>query len=271
MVVAVATAGSAIVGATLAQRAVAGVESAFTEQLDLTEASFDATNETVTATRRAIGELTSALDGAATTALIVGGALEATTGLLDEVAVLLGEDVPATVDSFRATIPGLISTAEAIDVTLRAIDVFTVGDYDPEVPLDEAIADLDASIADLPDDLRAQAVLLQAANDTIVGVHGSMEQTAEDVVEVRAALTRAGRVLDEQAEVTSAAMDAARALGGDVVDSFALAGRAASVFGWALAASQVGSLAFGWFLFSEARKRDEGDDAHSDADEVGDE
>jgi hypothetical protein len=271
MAVALLVAAGGVFGAVLGTQVVDSMESTFVEQLDLTEASLEATNDTVAAAQEAVTELAAALDGAATTALIVGGALEATTDLLDEVSVLLGEDVPATIESFRATIPGLISTAEAIDATLRAIDIFTTGDYDPEVPLDEAIADLDSNIAELPDDLRAQAALLRQANGTLVGVSRSMEQTAQDVVEVRAALTRAGRVLEEQERATDDALDDADALWDDLAQQFDRAGTVVIVMGAALAASQVGSFAFGWFLVAESRKDDDGDEAEADPDEVRDE
>ncbi|NND85719.1 MAG: hypothetical protein HKN46_11275, partial [Acidimicrobiia bacterium] len=141
---------------------------------------------------------------------------------------------------------------------------------------DEAIAELDKSIAGLPDDLRSQAIALQQANGTLVGVSRSMEQTAQDVVEVRAALTRAGRVLEAQVEATDEALDEVDALRADLTGQFELAAMFVMVLGGALAASQVGSFAFGWFLFDgatvrEAGKHDEADDTEADADEVRDE
>lgn len=273
MAVAVLTAAVGVFGAVLGARVVSGMEDAFDRQLDLAEASLAATNDAVVASGEALEEVSSALDGAATTALIVGGALEATTDLLDEVAVLLGEDVPESIRSFRATIPGLIATASAVDATLRAVDIFTVGDYDPEVPLDDAIAGLDESIADLPDDLAAQAVLLRQATGTIVGVSASMEQTAQDVVEVRAALTRAGRVLERQASATADALGAVDELRTEAANRFGLATLLAVVMGIALAVSQVGSFAFGWYLFEgaigQAGQHEERNDADGDTDEVG--
>ena len=252
MAVAVLTAAAGVFGAVLGPQLVAAEGEAAVEQLDLIEAGLVATNAAVEVAGESADEIGSALDGVATTVLITGGALEATSELLDGVATLIGEDLPGTVESFRTAMPGLIATAATVDATLRAIDFLTADDYDPAVPLDEAIASLDESIAGLPDDLREQAVLLRQANGTLVGVAQRMDSTASDVVALRASLNRVERVMDQHAATTAAALEELDDVRASLASDFELARLLTIVLGVAIAASQVGSFVFGWLLFDGA-------------------
>ncbi len=255
MAVAVLTAAAGVLGAVLGLRLVAAEREAATEQLDLIEAALVATNAAVEVAGESADEIGSALDGVATTVLITGGALEATSELLDGVAELVGEDLPGTVESFRTAMPGLIATASTVDATLRAIDFLTIDDYDPAVPLDDAIASLDESVTGLPDDLRDQALLLRQANGTLVGVAQRMDETASDVVALRASLNRVERVMEVHAATTGAALEDLDDIRASLASDFEVARLLAIVLGVAVATSQVGSLVFGWWLLDGAIQR----------------
>lgn len=250
--VAVLTAAVGLFGAVLGGRLVTSMGTSLTEGLALTSQALVAADSTIVVAADALDEVAGSMDGLATTSLIVGGTLESSHELLAEVAEITGEDIPASLDSFRSSIPGLVRAASAIDRTLRALNLFTTDDYDPEVPLDEAISQLDEDLADLPDRLRRQAVLLERANDGMVGVSQRMYETAGDVVDLRMTLTRAADVLAEYETTTAEARELIAEITARVEAEVPLARTGVILVGVVLAISQVGSGVLAWLLWSGA-------------------
>ncbi len=271
MVVAVLTAAVGLFGAVLGGQLIEAAGRSLADGLTLTADALAAADASIAVAGDALAETAVALDELATTSLIVGGTLENSHELIDEVAVITGEDLPETIESFRSSMPGLIRAASAIDTTLRALNLFTSDDYDPDVPLDEAIIQLDEDLAALPDSLRRQAVLLDRANDGMVGVTRKMFETAGQTVRLRMALTTAAGVLSDFELTTSQA----RTLVGDVATQLEgqvpLARLAVVLSGVMLAVSQVGSGLLGWLLWSGAVALPTRDREHDDAGEGPDE
>lgn len=248
--VAVLTAAVGLFGAVLGGRLVTSLGTSLTDGLALTSQALAAADSTIVVAADALDEVAGSMDGLATTSLIVGGSLENSHDLLAEVAEITGEDIPASLDSFRSSIPGLVRAASAIDRTLRALNLFTSDDYDPEVPLDEAISQLDEDLADLPDRLRRQAVLLERANDGMVGVTQRMYETARDVVDLRMTLTKASDVLAEYETTTADARELIAEVTARVEAEVPLARTGVVLMGVVLAVSQVGSGLLAWLLWS---------------------
>ncbi len=248
--VAVLTAAVGLFGAVLGSRLIDAMGASLSDGLTLTADALAAADTTITVAHDALDDVAVSLDGLATTTLVVGGTLENSHALLAEVAEITGEDIPETLDAFRSSMPGLIRAASAIDTTLRALNLFTTDDYDPEIPLDEAIAQLDAGLAELPDKLRRQSVLLSRANDGMVGVTERMYETAGQVVDLRMALTSASGVLATYEATTEEAKRLVADVGAEIDSQVPLARTAIFLAGMMLAVSQVGSGVLGWLLWS---------------------
>lgn len=246
------TAAVGLFGAVVGGRLVTSLGSSVTDGLTLTSQALSAADSTISVAADTLDDVAVAMDGLATTSLIVGGSLENSHDLLAEVAVITGEDIPASLDSFRSSMPGLVRAASAIDRTLRALNIFTTDDYDPEVPLDVAISQLDQDLAELPDRLRRQAVLLERANDGMVGVTQRMYETAGDVVDLRMALTDAATVLGAYEQTTADAQELIAEVTVRVEAEVPLARAAIILAGSMLAISQVGSGLLAWLLWSGA-------------------
>jgi hypothetical protein len=92
--------------------------------------------------------------------------------------------------------PALIKVASAIDATLRAIAFITPGEYDPEVPFDEAILAIDTSLAEMRPSLVTQADLIREASDGVDGVTEQLAATSEGLTELRDALRSSSSVLN---------------------------------------------------------------------------
>lgn len=250
--VAVLTASVGLFGAVLGGQLVTAMGVSLGDGLTLTADALASADTTISVAHGALEDVAVSLDQLATTSLIVGGTLENSHDLLAEVAVITGEDLPSTIEAFRGAMPGLIRAASAIDTTLRALNLFTIDDYDPEVPLDEAIAQLDEGLAEMPGKLRRQAVLLSRANDGMVGVTQQMYETAAQVVELRMALTSAVDVLAAYETTTTEARQLVADVSAQIDRQVPLAKTAIVLAGVMLAVSQLGSAVLGWLLWSGA-------------------
>jgi len=150
---------------------VQGLSSYTRASVSVSQSALEAISQTIEAfdemaadTSASIGAASRSVDEASTT---VGTAISG----LDDLATLLEEDIPATVETIRTSMPAAIQAANAIDGTLRALSFFGV-DYRPEEPFDESLSRINAALASLPDDLRTQSESIRElipSGETLVG------------------------------------------------------------------------------------------------------
>jgi hypothetical protein len=129
---------------------------------------------------------------------------------LRKLAEISGEDLPRIVESLQEAMPALIQVADVIDGALGALSFVGVP-YDPDVPFDESLAGVASSIENLPEQVRAQAVLIGEVGD---GLGRLADQAGDLVVEVgaaRAQLADGLELLNQYRATTAAAIDAVEA------------------------------------------------------------
>lgn len=171
--------------------------------------------ETVEVTRRvltSVGETTDVVDGVfddvadslrgvqttlGETSLTLTRASVVTSNLVE----VITEDVPASVDSVRDALPALIDTARVIDRTMSGLAFFGV-DYDPAVPLDESLIEIDARLAEIPELLSAQQETLEGVAGDLGGFASSTVEIAEDLGAIRVRLSEASAVLAEYGSIS---------------------------------------------------------------------
>lgn len=85
----------------------------------------------------------------------MGTTVEEVAAVVDETSDLLTVGLPSDIAAIRTALDGLVDTANVVDGVLGALSFVGVP-YDPEVPMDEALVEVDARIADLAPRLRAQ-------------------------------------------------------------------------------------------------------------------
>lgn len=101
--------------------------------------------------------------------------LEAMARTGEDLGRVLTEEVPAALEAVRAALPGLEDSARVLDRTMRALRLVGV-DYDAEVPLDEAVAGIDSSLATIPETLRSQS---ERFAGTVVAMDALARQTGD--------------------------------------------------------------------------------------------
>jgi hypothetical protein len=107
----------------------------------------------------ALATLTTSLEAAAAATDQASTSSETVSAAIEEAALIIGEDLPATIDAVRAAMPGLIEASAVIDRTLSSLSLIGVP-YDPAVPLDKAFITLDEQLSPLPQRLRENAATI---------------------------------------------------------------------------------------------------------------
>ncbi len=137
----------------------------------------NASTTLVTRTREAVESIEDATRSSAR-------AVDALDTVLAETALIAEEDVAASLDDAVAAFPALISTGRVIHAAMTTLSFVGV-EYDPEVPLDQSLADLHDSLAPLPDQIRQQSQLINSLKTELDSISSSAGTLAGVLLETR--------------------------------------------------------------------------------------
>lgn len=160
--------------------------------------SFDVTAEGLRAVDSTLEVVDESLVVVTDTLAGIDGVFGATASALDEVGAvvlstgtLLQSDIPGQLDAIDAAMDGLIDTANVVDGVLGALSFVGV-DYNPEVPLDQALEDVSAQLSELRDSLSGYSgnlfsltVSLNRLEDEVTLVAGTMTGLQDQVAATR--------------------------------------------------------------------------------------
>lgn len=202
----------------------------------------DPSIEVVDAAQGAISELRVVIGEVAVLTEEVGASGEDLVTVLEGVSTLTREDVPQTLAAVETSLPALLDTASVIDNTMRTLSVLGV-QYNPAVPFDESLREVQANLDGLPEQIAAQgdviASTIPAVTDSsrrLAGLGDSFRSMDADLAAAEDALGGYDSALvglDTFAEVAQnmgAAIPAARI----ALIIFAAAGVALAVGAWEL-------------------------------------
>jgi CBS domain-containing protein len=167
-------------------------------------AALDAADQTIDAASRLSTTLLESLD--ALTRLGPGlstSGREAAT-MIDQVSVLTGDQLSGSVAAIESSLPAMIEAASVMDDTLRALSFVGVG-YDPEVPLDEGLRELEDGLDGIPEELAAQGESLARLSDRVGDLTDDLAAVTDTVAATRDDLESASRLLDTYREVVARA------------------------------------------------------------------
>lgn len=174
------------------------------EMSDNVSEALEASQVLVTQTRDAITSIEAATRSTART-------LNSANEALGEVAGLAGGDIAEGLDAAVTTVPALIDTASVIDTTMRALSFVGV-DYDPDVPLDDSLSDLETILTPIPDQIRDQAVLLEDIQDDLTDIGTDAGELAAVLLETRISLMEVDDIVSDAAENAARAAAAVKTI-----------------------------------------------------------
>jgi hypothetical protein len=174
--------------------------------------------------------------------------------VLGETASLAEGEVVDSLESAVDTLPGLISTGRIIDRTMRALSFVGV-DYDPDLPLDVALAELQSSLAPLPDQVRRQVELLAEVQSDIDEIADDARELTGVLFETRLDMLDTEKVLASAARNAAAAADSAATIETEVERLGALGRVLVLAVTLALLAASLTPLVVGLYLSRTSGQR----------------
>ncbi len=182
------------------------IEAAVDEQLALMDRTLVATADGLAVAEDSLDQAVLTIDSLEATLTGVGQTINATAPTLDAVAELLGEQVPATIETTQETLTSVASSAKLVDdilLLLTAIPFLGLDRYNPEVPLNEGFLEVAGSLDGIPASLSTAQEGLIATTDNLEGVERDFAAMAQNVGEIATSLEGARSVLVQYQGVVS--------------------------------------------------------------------
>lgn len=189
---------AALVSGLLGIAVVLSVSNSMDRSLEVTSDAVTAADETVELAAATVGIVSESFSTLVPSAGVAATAFaDAATVIADTTAVVT-VDVPDALDAVLDAMPAIESTATVIDGALRVLSFVGV-DYDPEIPFEDAVAELETAIAPLPDQLRAQTEPLDALAEDFEDFGMATAEISEDLVALQRQLEEAELLLETYA------------------------------------------------------------------------
>lgn len=196
----------ALVASVVGLRLLGSLDRSLADSVQVTAAAVDALAATVEVADELTREVASTLSDASLAAASAAGGAEAAVEVLDSAADVTGEDVAGSLAAVEDALPALVDVAGVIDTTLGTLDRLPLGPtYDPAVPFDDAVREVQRQLDGVPETLVEEAELLRDGADELADVGRSARFLAEDLQELSTTLRDAGAVLDDVAETADEA------------------------------------------------------------------
>lgn len=126
----------------------------------------------------------------------IGTSSEQVSTVIADTSAFISTDVADSLEAVQQAMPALVDAATVIDSTLSTLALFGV-EYDAGRSLAEAVAEVDDSLADLPDQLRVQGASLALLTDPVDRIGEETSSLALALAEMELALTEADGQLED--------------------------------------------------------------------------
>jgi hypothetical protein len=172
------------------------------------------------------------IESAATSSDDAAGTIDSMGAGVREMSNVIAFDLPDTIQQIEGTLPALEEAGAAIDKTLRTLSNFQFNatipiinfpidfglgiDYNPPVPLDQAVAEIGVALGELPIQLSGIQASLLETNLGLGDTAKSMKGIGDSLSSVQGDMDRLGDVLGEYDDLVAGATDQARIIRRDL-------------------------------------------------------
>ncbi len=247
------------------------VETEVVSGLDFGLDALQVVSDTLDILVRTVYDTSTVVDEARAGAASTADGLENVRPAVQELADITASQLPDSIEAIRSAMPALEDASAAIDKTLRTLSSFQwsttiplvnyeVGfglgiDYDPAIPLDQSVAEVNAGLDSIPTRLTDIQEDLLRTDQSLGDSASSLEQLGESLTAVSQDLASASIVLQEYRGLVARATRQVRAVRWNIRQQIQT-GRLVltGVLAW-LALSQLGPLYLGCRLLTYPRGR----------------
>lgn len=257
-----------VIGTIIGQRLVTDLGQGLEANLTLTLDGLDTVNESLILTKSTVGSLSEGLATVEDTAENVSVAIDDTRPLLRQASTVTTQRVPESIEAFQEGLPALIQVAGTVDETMRTLSSFNVDrrilgiplsfdlgvDYDPEVPFDETVQELGASLEGMPEQLRSLEESMSVTDDNMRTISRNVSQIGRDLGAINEDVAEIEPLLDEYISTITEISDSLRQVRFSVRRQLDQMRVIVTVIMVWFGLMQVAPLYLGWELFTGSRR-----------------
>ncbi|MCA9935597.1 MAG: hypothetical protein H6662_01085 [Ardenticatenaceae bacterium] len=202
-----------VLGTRFGHQVLDSVATAVSDALILTSQTLDTVQDSLLLTKDTVGAVSDSLDTVELTADDLGDTIVQTRPLLDQIAAITSEDLPASVEAIEATVPSMTQAAATIDTTLTTLNnirfeetipiidytfSWSLGvDYSPDVPFQQSVQQIGDSLEPLPGRLRSLKVYVNVTSENMQTISNDVHTIADDLAAINDQIEAINPLLDE--------------------------------------------------------------------------
>lgn len=206
-------------GAIAIPQVIASIQSSTGSVLGEVAGGLDSAEVTIVTVRNTIEEASKGLETAQLSTVDIATAINSTGPVIEEVNVVMGENVPASIETVQTALPNLIQVADTVDQTLLQLSQFDVNEslggmaiplpsvevfgqefelpavtlpelpinfdlgieYDPDTAFDESLIGIEANLEGIPESLRALSSSLDETRSNVLTVGDDVALISENI------------------------------------------------------------------------------------------
>jgi len=244
-----------VVGLVVLARVEQRVEPVLMEQMELIDRTLAATADGLAVAETSLAQAVETTESLETTVAGVGQAIGDTGPMVESVADLLDEQLPATIKSTQDALMSVAASAKVVDdvlAVMTAIPFVGTDKYDPETPLQQSLEEVAASLDEIPNSLGAAQEGLTATSGNLEGLEEDFATMADNIGQIATSLESAQSVLVEYQLVVADLQTLAASVRQGLPEWLRLLRLAFSLVLIWLGIAQIGLLTQGWELIGRS-------------------
>jgi len=166
------------------------------ESIDLINTTLGTTAEGLEITRQSLQTAVESVGSLQTTIQSTAKAIDSTLPLMDEVAGLLKDELPQTINAVQSSLATAQQSAKVSDNVLRILNYLSLNAYNPSVPFDQALTQISASMNNLPATFANMEQSLQQTSNQIEVIKAELGLISVSIEEIKTSLELYTEVVD---------------------------------------------------------------------------
>jgi peptidoglycan hydrolase CwlO-like protein len=223
--------------------------------IDIIGSTLETTAQGLSDTQDSLSAATVALVSLQNTISTTADTISASEPMLDSLGKLLDEDLPNTISTTQTSFETAQESAKVIDSVLKAVSFFPGINYDPEIPLHEALADVSESLGGIPESLAEMNDSIEDTSHNLQVIQVDLILMKDTIRQIENSLSSSEDVLEQYQKTISSIQTQISDLQERIPNIINSVSILVYIFlGW-MAAAQIGLLTQGWELITRNKKQ----------------
>ena len=171
--------------------------------LELLRSTLDSTADGLTITQESLKGALASINALQDTLTTTTETIQSTEPMVESVVELLDTDMPQTIQATQRSLNTAQESAQVIDGFLNALSMIPGVNYNPQVPLSEALQQVSTSLNNLPGSLAEMAGSLEDTGDNLQIIQVDLALIADSVHQVEVSLAKSEDVIVDYQELVA--------------------------------------------------------------------